>query len=146
MTEIAKIVVTNFFFCAFFRVLVLFTLSYILRVKKHTLFNKFLSQEMTANLTGRKSWRLWWKKGNDFLYVVSLTLIIHWIAWTHSTHMQWWRRLFNKGEILAPNRLNILPIFFYWLEKSRVEKDSNKSQLLLCCHATQVWIFNRLGW
>ena len=67
-----------FFFCAFLRVLFLFTLLYILKVKKHTLLNKFLSQKWQP--TGRKSWRLWGKKGNDFLYVVSLTQIIHWTA------------------------------------------------------------------
>ena len=33
------------FFCGFLRVLFLFTLSYILGFKKHTLLNKFLSQK-----------------------------------------------------------------------------------------------------
>ena len=71
----------------------------------------------------------------------SLHSIIHWIAWKHSTQMQWWSRLFIKGEILPSNRLNILPIFLYWVQKSRVEKNNNRSQLLLSCHATQMWIF-----
>ena len=50
---------------------------------------------------------LWGKKGNAFLFVVSLTWIIHWIKWTHSTHMEWWSRLFNKREIMGPNRLKV---------------------------------------
>ena len=45
-------------FCGFLRFLFLFTLLYILGVKKHTLFNKFLSQKKTANLIGKKRWRL----------------------------------------------------------------------------------------
>ena len=75
----------------------------------------------------------------------SLNSIIHWIAWTHSTHVQWWIRLFNKGEILAPSCHDILSVFLYLVQKSRVEKDNNKSQLLLSCHATQVWIFQYIA-
>ena len=43
--QIAKPIVRNFVFSwVFLRVVFLFTLLYILGVKKHTLFNKFLSQ------------------------------------------------------------------------------------------------------
>ena len=72
----------------------------------------------------------------DIYYL--LNSIIHWIAWTDSKHLQWWSRSFDKGEIFAPNCLNILFIFLYWVQKSRVEKDNNKSQLLLSYHATQL--------
>ena len=47
----------------------------------------------------------------------SLNSIIHWIAWTHSKYMKWWSRPFNKGEILAPNRLSILSSY---IEYNRV--------------------------
>ena len=57
----------------------------------------------------------------------TLNSISHWIAWTHSKYMKWWSRPFNKGKILAPNRLNILTVFLYWVQKSRVEKDNNQS-------------------
>ena len=40
-------------FRGFLRFLFLFTVLYILGVKNHALFNKFLSQEKTANLTGK---------------------------------------------------------------------------------------------
>ena len=73
-------------------------------------------------------------------WYILLNSIIHWIAWTRSKYMKWWSNPFNKGGILASNRLNVLPIFLYWVQKSRVEKDNN-SQLLLSCHAIQVWIF-----
>ena len=43
----------------------------------------------------------------------SLNSIVHWIAWTHSTHMQWYGRLFNKWKILAHDCLKILTIFLY---------------------------------
>ena len=59
--------------------LFLFTLLYLLVVKKH-IFNKFLSQKKTANLTGTKSLRLWRKKGIFFVYVITSTYIIHGIA------------------------------------------------------------------
>ena len=51
-------------------------------------------------------------------------------SWMHSTHMHWWNGLFNKREILAPSRLNILSIFLYWVQKIRAEKDNNKVK---CC-------------
>ena len=79
----------------------------------------------------------------DIYYL--LNSIIHWIAWTDRKHMQWWSRSFDKGEIFAPNCLNILFIFLYWVQKSRVEKDNNKSQLLLSCHATQLWILQQIA-
>ena len=143
--EIAETIVTNFFIlCGFLRVLFHFTLSIILRFKKHRLFNKFLS----------KKWQSIWQEERVAVYegwkrmifcmlypwYILLNSIIHWIAWTRSKYMKWWSNPFNKGEILASNRLNILPIFLYWVQKSRVEKDNN-SQLLLSCHAIQVWIF-----
>ena len=43
--EIAKPIVTNLLFHGFLRFLFLFTILYILGVKKHTLFKKFLSQK-----------------------------------------------------------------------------------------------------
>ena len=55
--EIAKPIVTNFVFREFLKFLFLFTLLYIIRVKKHILFNKFVAKK-TANLTGRTRWRL----------------------------------------------------------------------------------------
>ena len=82
----------------------------------------------------------------DIYYL--LNSIIHWIAWTDSKHMQWWSRSFDKGEIFAPNCLNILFIFLYWVQKSRVEKDNNKSQLLLSCwcYTDRCGFFNQLRW
>ena len=53
----------------------------------------------------------------------SLNSIIHWMARTHSTRMQWWSRLFSKVEILAPNRLNILSLF-YRVQWSPVQKET----------------------
>ena len=111
------------FFCGFLRVLFLFTHSYILGFKKHTLFNKFLSQKQQPiwqekRVAGCEGW-----KGMIFcmLYLWHIWFIeysiIHWIAWTHSKYMKWWSRRFNKGEILAPNRLSILSSY---IEYSRV--------------------------
>ena len=41
--------------------------------KKAYIVQQVSFSKMTANLTGGKSWRLCGKKGNDFLYVASLT-------------------------------------------------------------------------
>ena len=90
------------FFRRFSRFLFLFTFLHILGVKKHTLFNKFLSQKRHPIYQEERDAGY---EGNMYiclLYVVSLTYIVHCIA-LHSTHMQWWSRLFNKTEILAPS-------------------------------------------
>ena len=58
----------------------------------------------------------------------SLNSIINWMAWTHSTRMQWWSRLFSKVEILAPNRLNISSLF-YWVQWSPVQKETVDSPI-----------------
>ena len=75
--KIAKPIIASLFLCGFLRFLFLFNLLYILGVKKHTLFNKFLQQKKTLNMTGRRRCRLQGEQGNDFLYVISLTYIIH---------------------------------------------------------------------
>ena len=75
--EIAKPIIASLFLHGFLRFLFLFNLLYILGVKKHTLFNKFLQQKKTLNMTGRRRCRLQGEQGHDFLYVISLTYIIH---------------------------------------------------------------------
>ena len=85
--EIAKLIVTNIVVPWIFEIFVTISLFHTyLRVKKHTLFNKFLLQKKTKNLTRRKKRRLWQKKGNYFLFAYyilgiyySLSSIIHWI-------------------------------------------------------------------
>ena len=66
LQEIAKPIVANIVVSWNFEILLFFFFSIlcILEVKKHTLFNKFLSQKMATNLTGRKRRRLQRKKGN----------------------------------------------------------------------------------
>ena len=64
--KLLNLLLPTLLFLRFFRFLFLFTLLYILGVKKHILFNKFLAQKKTANLTGSKRWRLRRKKGNYF--------------------------------------------------------------------------------
>ena len=57
--EIAKLIVTNIVVPWIFEIFVTFSLFHTyLRVKKHTLFNKFLLQKKTKNLTRRKRRRL----------------------------------------------------------------------------------------
>ena len=62
----------------------------------------------------------------------SFNSIIHWIEWTHSMHMQWWSKPFNKVEILVSNWPSI------WSYTSSIEykraalKDNNISPVGIC--------------
>ena len=129
------------FFLWILRVSFLFTLLYIFRVEKHMLFNKFLSQKWQPIVQEERVGCYEGRKGMIFcmLYPWHRLLIEQ---HEHIVHICNDGADFSiKGEILAPSRLNILSIFLYWVQKSRVEKDNNKNQLLLSCHATLVWIF-----
>ena len=67
-------------FRGFLRFLFLFTLLYIFRVENCILFNKFLSQKRQPIWQEEKNGDYVGKKGIIFLYVKSLTDIIHWIS------------------------------------------------------------------
>ena len=105
------------FFCGFLRVSFLFTRIYILGVKKHSCSASFCRKN-DSRFDRKKEFEAM-RQERELLFVIcildidySLNSIINWIAWKHNTHMQWWSRNFNKGEILAPSHLNILSIFF----------------------------------
>ena len=129
MAEIVKTIVRNFFFVVFFFwELCFFSHLYAYLELKSMRCSTSFCRQNDSQFDRKKELEVMRKKGNDFLHVVSSTWIIHRKAWTHSAHMQWWSRLFNKGGILAPSCLNIFSIFLYWVQKSGVEKI--KSQLL----------------
>ena len=74
----------------------------------------------------------------------SLNSIIHWMAWKHSAHIQWWSRFFNKGEMLAPSRLNILPTSYIEYKSVAWKKIITK---VGCCYVIMLQrsgFFNRL--
>ena len=130
-----KLSLQSFFFCGFLRVLFLSHFYTYLELKSIRCSTSFCRKNDSQ--FDRKKELEAMRKEREWFFVCcisdidySLNSIIYWIAWRHSTHMQWWSRLFNKGEILAPNRLNILSIFLYWVQKSRVEKDN---QEVNCC-------------
>ena len=113
MAEIGKTIVTNFFFVDFWEFCFFSHFHTYLDLKsircstscscKHG--SQFDRKKELQAMRDEKEWFF-------VCYILdiyySFNSIIHCIAWTHSKYMKWWSRPFNKGEILAPNRLNIL--------------------------------------
>ena len=82
VVELLNLSLQTLLFRGILRFLFLFTDLYILGVIKHTLFNKFLSQNRQP-IWQEKRRSLWKKEGNYSLYVIFWTYIIHWIAIYH---------------------------------------------------------------
>ena len=76
--KLLKLSLRRLEFPEFLRFLFLSLFHTYLKLKSIYCLTSFFPKR-NANLTGRKRQRLWRKKGNYFLYVISWTNIIHWI-------------------------------------------------------------------